>query len=90
MWGLAGQGLWPAFWLLPNYPWYGGWPHSGEIDIVEHKNLDQTVVTTLHFSKLDGTYAYITSTSTLPDPQVSPTLLSSHAPLVGATFMLCS
>ncbi|UAA37691.1 glycoside hydrolase family 16 protein [Paraneptunicella aestuarii] len=30
----AGQGLWPAFWMLPTDP-DQGWPMSGEIDIME-------------------------------------------------------
>jgi len=30
-----GQGLWPAIWLLPTDWEYGGWPESGEIDIME-------------------------------------------------------
>lgn len=30
-----GQGLWPAFWMLPEENVYGGWPKSGEIDIME-------------------------------------------------------
>lgn len=30
-----GQGLWPAIWLLPTEWKYGGWPASGEIDIME-------------------------------------------------------
>ena len=30
-----GQGLWPAFWMLPEHSAYGGWAASGEIDIVE-------------------------------------------------------
>ena len=29
-------GTWPAFWLMPTNSVYGGWPHSGEIDIMEH------------------------------------------------------
>ena len=29
------QGLWPALWMLPQENKYGGWPASGEIDIVE-------------------------------------------------------
>jgi beta-glucanase (GH16 family) len=31
-----GQGLWPAFWMLPSDLRYGGWAASGEIDIMEY------------------------------------------------------
>ena len=31
----AGQGLWPAIWMMPTTSAYGGWPRSGEIDIME-------------------------------------------------------
>lgn len=31
----AGMGLWPAFWMLSTNEPYGGWPQSGEIDIME-------------------------------------------------------
>lgn len=34
-----GQGTWPAFWMLPTDEVYGGWPKSGEIDILEAVNL---------------------------------------------------
>jgi len=30
-----GKGTWPAIWMLPTDSSYGGWPRSGEIDIVE-------------------------------------------------------
>ena len=30
-----GKGIWPAFWLLPQNDVFGGWPKSGEIDIME-------------------------------------------------------
>ncbi len=30
-----GKGIWPAFWMLPQENRYGGWPASGEIDIME-------------------------------------------------------
>jgi len=49
----AGQGLWPAFWMLPQDTSYGGWAASGEIDIVETVNLDGTgsdeIFGTIHF-----------------------------------------
>jgi len=32
----AGKGMWPAIWMLPTKWLYGGWPHSGEIDIMEN------------------------------------------------------
>jgi beta-glucanase (GH16 family) len=35
----GGQGLWPAFWLLPHDDAYGTWAASGEIDIMEAVNL---------------------------------------------------
>lgn len=31
-----GVGIWPAIWMLPTDWKYGGWPESGEIDIMEH------------------------------------------------------
>lgn len=30
-----GEGMWPAFWMMPNDFVYGPWPKSGEIDIME-------------------------------------------------------
>lgn len=35
----AGQGTFPAFWMMPTDSVYGGWPLSGEIDILETVNL---------------------------------------------------
>ncbi|EOZ99558.1 Beta-glucanase precursor [Indibacter alkaliphilus LW1] len=39
-----GVGTWPAIWMLPEERNYGGWPKSGEIDIMEHVGYDQGVV----------------------------------------------
>ena len=35
----AGQGMWPAVWMMPADDYYGGWPLSGEIDILEAVNI---------------------------------------------------
>ncbi|MGM0523109.1 MAG: carbohydrate binding domain-containing protein [Bacillota bacterium] len=32
----AGQGFWPAFWMMPEDDVYGAWAASGEIDIMEN------------------------------------------------------
>ncbi|MFM2022373.1 MAG: Glucan endo,3-beta-glucosidase precursor [Pseudomonadota bacterium] len=37
-----GQGTWPAVWMMPADDHYGGWPLSGEIDILEAVNLGAT------------------------------------------------
>ncbi|GFR37331.1 hypothetical protein PRECH8_06270 [Insulibacter thermoxylanivorax] len=48
----AGQGLWPAIWLLPQDQAYGPWPASGEIDIMEARGrLPKVVLGTLHYGK---------------------------------------
>ena len=39
-----GRGTWPAIWMLPTNSIYGGWPNSGEIDILEHVGYDMDVV----------------------------------------------
>jgi beta-glucanase (GH16 family) len=40
----AGRGTWPAIWMMPKYSAYGGWPNSGEIDIMEHVGYDPNVI----------------------------------------------
>ncbi|WP_288132505.1 glycoside hydrolase family 16 protein [Microbulbifer sp.] len=49
----SGQGSWPAFWMLPTEWKYGGWPFSGEIDILEAVNLkvggEDHIHGTLHY-----------------------------------------
>ena len=45
----AGQGLWPAFWMLGANINAVNWPKCGEIDIMEHINADSTFYGTLHW-----------------------------------------
>ncbi|XP_050408378.1 beta-1,3-glucan-binding protein [Patella vulgata] len=33
----TGDWIWPAIWMMPTYDAYGGWPTSGEIDIMESR-----------------------------------------------------
>ena len=37
----SGRGLWSALWMLPTDWRYGGWPDSGEIDIMEYVGYDE-------------------------------------------------
>jgi beta-glucanase (GH16 family) len=39
-----GRGTWPAIWMMPEKDTHGGWPASGEIDIMEHVGFDPGVV----------------------------------------------
>lgn len=55
----TGQGYWPAIWMLPTDNLYGGWPHSGEIDIMEivgHKPSE--LHGTLHYADRERNHAY--------------------------------
>ncbi len=58
----TGNGIWPAFWMLPEFNdknEYGGWPNSGEIDIMEVRGRQKyQMFGTLHFSGTDGEHLY--------------------------------
>jgi beta-glucanase (GH16 family) len=45
----AGQGMWPAFWMLGQNIHTVGWPACGEIDIMEHINNEGITHGTLHW-----------------------------------------
>ncbi len=57
--GPAGVGTWPAMWMLPTHWRYGGWPDSGEIDIMEHVGCQPDVV---HATVHTGAYNHLLGT----------------------------
>lgn len=63
----TGKGVWPALWMLPQEEKYGGWPASGEIDILEAKGQEpHTVHGTLHFGSRWPLNTNISKSYTLP------------------------
>lgn len=55
----AGRGTWPAIWMLPSEKFYGRWPSSGEIDIMEQVGNDPS---TIHGSSHTKKYNHIIGT----------------------------
>lgn len=50
-----GQGVWPAIWMLGKNITQEGYPHCGEIDIMEHVNSSPCVIYgTLHYPVVDS------------------------------------
>jgi beta-glucanase (GH16 family) len=51
----SGRGMWPAIWMLPTKWVYGGWPHSGEIDIMENVGYwPDSIFGTVHTGSFNG------------------------------------
>jgi beta-glucanase (GH16 family) len=75
----AGQGMWPAVWMMPSENFYGGWPLSGEIDILEAVNIGATctdcqgsvgenrTVSALHFGDIAPGNRFVDKKTPLPD-----------------------
>lgn len=52
----SGRGTWPAIWMLPSDNTYGGWPQSGEIDIMEHVgHAPDSILGTVHTEAFNHT-----------------------------------
>ena len=55
----SGQGLWPAFWMLPSVSTYGGWAAGGEIDIMEYvSRVPEEIFGTIHGPGYSGGNAF--------------------------------
>lgn len=67
----SGTGTWPAIWMLPEDWAYGGWPESGEIDIMEHVGFEPVMVYgSIHtdaYNHVEGTQ--VTNDITIPDAE---------------------
>jgi beta-glucanase (GH16 family) len=64
----TGKGVWPALWMLPQEEKYGGWPSSGEIDLMEAKGQEPTkVLGTLHFGSRWPANTHISKDYILPE-----------------------
>lgn len=60
-----GKGIWPAFWMLPQDNVFGGWPRSGEIDIMELVGSEPAKASaTVHYGPGPGSI-YISRSHTL-------------------------
>ncbi|MDA8776906.1 glycoside hydrolase family 16 protein [Alphaproteobacteria bacterium] len=46
----SGDGVWPAFWMLPTDQVYGTWPFSGEIDIMENADGNGQIGGAIHYN----------------------------------------
>ncbi len=69
-----GDGLWPAFWMLPDNnktknP-YGGWPNSGEIDIMEVRGrIHGSMFGTIHYATAQGAHTSTAGNYLFPQGQ---------------------
>ncbi len=63
----TGQGIWPAFWMMPQDDVYGTWPASGEIDIMEMVGHEPNRTHgTVHYGTAWNDHKYITKSTTAP------------------------
>jgi hypothetical protein len=64
----TGDGIWPAFWMMPKDSIYGNWPLSGEIDIMEARGrIPNRVISALHHTRagVHSSYSFDLGQNTL-------------------------
>lgn len=71
----SGRGTWPAVWMLPTDRAYGGWPASGEIDVLEHVGYDPDVV---HISVHTHAYHHSIGTQKTAKRKVENSMTAFH------------
>ncbi len=59
-----GQGIWPAFWMMGANFEEVGWPHCGEMDVMEHVNNEPLTNSAIHWFNGFG-HTYETKTAPL-------------------------
>ena len=65
-----GDGLWPAFWLLPDNTTYGTWAANGEIDIMEARGrIPNEASGAIHYGGAWPNNVYSSETYTFPSGQ---------------------
>ncbi|KAF1714966.1 glycoside hydrolase [Pseudoxanthomonas yeongjuensis] len=71
----GGRGTWPAIWMLPTDQAYGGWPKSGEIDIMEHVGYDPGRI---HVTMHTGAYNHTIGTQKTATHVVADAMTQFH------------
>ena len=75
----VGKAMWPAFWMMPNYSVYGGWPHSGEIDIMEaNGNYEYGTSCAIHYSLPGGGHTYDTGYNNMKTRDYTSSISEYH------------
>ena len=63
-----GKGYWPALWMMPADHAYGGWPASGEIDVLETRGQEpRNILGTLHYGSRPPGNVHTEADFTLPE-----------------------